>query len=706
MPLQHWLASVYVNLEWLALGTALLVALSALDDAVIDVWYWWLRFQRNRIIRRQQFKPLTVSQLKERPEQPIAIMVPAWKEYDVIAQMIAGLVATMEYKNYVIFVGTYCNDSATAQEVDRMRRRYRQLRRVEVPNPGPTCKADCLNWVVQDIFLYEKEYGVQFAGMVLHDSEDVVHPLELAFFNYLLPRKDMIQLPVMSLERHWYELVAGTYMDEFAESHAKDMLVREQAAGVVPSAGVGTCFSRKALNALCQETQNQPFNVSSLTEDYDIGNRLGRMGMASMFGLFPVEYLIKPLHDPLGAPVKRMLPLGVREFFPDTFVTAYRQKARWTLGIGLQSWDQIRISGNLAARYLLLRDRKGVATALVSVLAYLSMIGFIVFHLLGVMGIWTVYYPSVFELNSWTLEIMVWNFGSLVNRAAHRYYFVTQLYGWRQGLWSLPRMIVGNFVNFMAVARAWHLYLAYLFQGKRLVWDKTMHDFPSSDTLASQKHRLGELLLTWQAVDTAQLDAALKQQGQNALPLGRIMVLNGWLDEETLAEAISCQSHIPRAVIDLNEFGDSSKLLSHEICIRYRVLPLGIDDSGHLLLGVEGPLTDAEMDAIQVASGRMPALRVVRGAEMAAGLRSLGFGQLSGGRADTPLLGDLLIQGGFISRCRFEQAVEGYRPQLHGQMGAYLIQRGVIDDGAFERVLALQRGMATGQVPTAEVSIQ
>ena len=32
--------------------------------------------------------------------------------------------------------------------------------------------------------------------MVLHDSEDVLHPLELKFFNYLLPRKDMIQLPV------------------------------------------------------------------------------------------------------------------------------------------------------------------------------------------------------------------------------------------------------------------------------------------------------------------------------------------------------------------------------------------------------------------------------------------------------------------------------------------------------------------------------
>ena len=131
-----------------------------------------------------------------------------------------------------------------------MRRRYKQLRRVEVPHDGPTCKADCLNWVIQAIFLHEQQAGIEFAGVILHDSEDVLHPLELKFFNYLLPRKDMIQLPVASLEREWYELVAGVYMDEFAEWHAKDLVVRESVTGTVPSAGVGTCFSRRALLAL------------------------------------------------------------------------------------------------------------------------------------------------------------------------------------------------------------------------------------------------------------------------------------------------------------------------------------------------------------------------------------------------------------------------------------------------------------------------
>lgn len=43
--------------------------------------------------------------------------------------------------------------------------------------------------------------------MILHDSEDVLHPLELRLFNYLLSCKDMIQLSVASIERKWFKLV-------------------------------------------------------------------------------------------------------------------------------------------------------------------------------------------------------------------------------------------------------------------------------------------------------------------------------------------------------------------------------------------------------------------------------------------------------------------------------------------------------------------
>lgn len=710
---QHLLAGAYTWLEWLALIVATLIALSALDDLVIDVWYWWRRTVRWRVARSGRVNPLTEAQLRERDEQPIAIMVPAWKEHDVIAQMIESMVAVLEYKNYVIFVGTYCNDDATTQKVDRMRRRYRQLQRVEVPNPGPTCKADCLNWVVQAIVVHEQKHDMSFAGMILHDSEDVLHPLELKFFNYLLPRMDLIQLPVFSLQRQWYELVAGTYMDEFAEAHGKDMLVREHISGVVPSAGVGTCFSRRAVQALCDSTDNQPFNTASLTEDYDIGNRLAKMGLRSIFAVLPVVYSEESpgVYANVSPDRQVIMPLSVREFFPDTFVTAYRQKSRWTLGIGLQSWEQIKFTGSWAARYLLLRDRKGVVTAFISMLAYLSLLAFITFHMLAATGLWSVFYPSVFELHDWFYAVLAFNAVGLLSRCFHRVYFVNALYGWQQGLLSLPRMIVGNFVNFMAVARAWHLFLRYLLLGKQLVWDKTMHDFPSADVLAAQKRRLGDLLLSWQAVEVKDLKMALQEHQVSGLPLGRVMVMNGWLDDETLAEAIAYQTGLARWQFVSNVVWPEKERLPYDLCSRLRILPVGLDEHQRPVLAVAGPQTAENLQELSVALGVTPVLRVARESEVHAGLRHwrVELASSAGGftpSADVealgmsqsaPLLGDLLIRSGAIQRDQFEAALARYSPSVHGRIGEYLVQEGVVSMGIVEALLKEQRVFDTGE---------
>ncbi|WP_026431828.1 glycosyl transferase family protein [Paracidovorax oryzae] len=539
----YFFADYYRCLEILTAVVSVVILLSSIDDLFIDVWYWTRQAYRSVMVRRR-YKRLTAQELRDRPEQPMAIMVPAWLEYDVIAPMLSNMVSTLEYKDYTIFVGTYRNDARTIAEVERMRRRYRQLVRVEVPHDGPTCKADCLNWIVQALFSHEKHMPAPFAGVVLHDSEDVLHPLELKYYNYLLPRMDFIQLPVTSLERSWFEIVAGTYMDEFAEWHSKDLVVRESMSSMVPSAGVGTCFSHRALHELSRTMDNQPFNVDSLTEDYDIGTRLSRMGMKQIFGKFNVDYVTRRVaffglgREKTGT---IQMPLGVREFFPDTFRTAYRQKARWTLGIGLQGWEQVGWSGSLATKYLLFRDRKGLVTSFMAMLGYLLMFNFLLFFIADALGWWTVYYPSVFSPGGWLMTVMGLNAFALMLRVVQRAYFVTSMYGWEHGLLSVPRMIVGNCINAMAAARAWKLFLSNKLFGTRLVWDKTMHDFPSADQLVQRRRRLGEVLLSWRAIDEAHLDQALQLQSASGRPLGTILLENGWLDEGTLEEAISFQ---------------------------------------------------------------------------------------------------------------------------------------------------------------------
>ncbi|MDX3985693.1 MAG: glycosyl transferase family protein [Achromobacter sp.] len=539
----YFIADYYRGLEVVTAVVGVIILLSSLDDLFIDAWFWLRELRRSLTVKRR-YTALSAEELRAKPEQPLAIMVPAWLEYDVISSMLETMVSTLEYKDYMIFAGTYQNDQRTIDEVERMRRRYRKLIRVEVPHDGPTCKADCLNWIVQAIFAQNAKQPVPFAGVILHDSEDVLHPLELKYYNYLLPRIDFIQLPVTSLERHWHELVAGTYMDEFAEWHTKDLVVRESLSNMVPSAGVGTCFSRRALEELAAETNNQPFNTDTLTEDYDIGARLAQRGMKQIFGKFEVEYVTRR-RSWFGLGPERVstirMPLGVREYFPNTFRTAYRQKARWTLGIGLQGWQQVGWTGSLANRYLLFRDRKGLVTSFIAILAYVLLANFFVFFLADKFGWWKVYYPSYFRPGGWLVILMWLNAVALLLRVVQRAYFVGRMYGWEHAVLSIPRMIVGNFINAMAAARAWRLFIAHLITGKRLAWDKTMHDFPSTDQLSQQRQRLGELLLSWQAIDQDTLARALEIQAREKKPLGQILTEQGWLDEGTLSEAIDFQ---------------------------------------------------------------------------------------------------------------------------------------------------------------------
>lgn len=695
-PIDSYIAHYYTILEYCAIFTAIIILISSIDDLFVDAWYWIRRiYRRLTIKRRTTYHALTAEDIKNVQEKPLAIMIPAWLEYDVIAQMVENMVSVLDYRNYVVFVGTYPNDRATIAEIERVQRRYRQLKRVEVPHDGPTCKADCLNWVIQAIFLHEQENDVEFAGIVLHDSEDVLHPLELQFFNYLLPRKDMIQLPVMSLERNWFELIAGTYMDEFAEWHAKDLVVRESVSGMVPSAGVGTCFSRRALAALANETNNQPFNTESLTEDYDIGARLGAMGMHSIFAHFNVQFLVKRPTWFGHGPVRELIlniPLCVREFFPNTLRTAYRQKARWVLGIGLQSWEHQGWRGSWINKYLLFRDRKGIITSFASIFGYVLFFQFIVLYILTLAGIWTERFPLLFREGSWLMVVSVIITIALALRVVQRVYFVTRLYGWEHGVMSVPRMIVGNIINFLAVSRAWRMYLSHLFFGTRMAWDKTMHHFPTTEQLHQKRARLGELLTSWQAVDSTRLESALNDQLHQQMPLGRVLLAKGWLDDETLAEAISFQSELPRVLLDGAMITTHAALLPAEVCIRWRIAAIG-QTPASLSIATASALSQETIDEITRITGLPITQYIVRESEIREALRLLSGAPIHNSTA--PLLGDILIELGLVDRIHFDAALALYRPQRDGRIGDFLVGRGVVSQEHIERAVQEQRLRST-----------
>lgn len=596
-------------LEYVVVVVAILILLSSLDDLFIDLLYWK---ERLRLRRRPPQSAPTADELHNVPERTLAIMIPAWRESDVIASMIENMVAVLDYSQYKVFVGTYVNDPPTIEEVERMRRRYPHVYRVEVPHPGPTCKADCLNFVVEAMLSHEKECGTPFAGFVLHDSEDVLHPLELRYLNRALEGSDMVQLPVISLKRKWHHWVAGTYMDEFAESQ-KEMVVRECLTGSVPSAGVGTSMSHTALTALVAATRNRPFNTNSLTEDYDIGMRLSALGMRSSYGWLDLE-------PPRALCVR---PLSVAELFPAQFSTSVRQKSRWILGIGLQSWKQIPLRGRSSAmKYMLLHDRKGVVTSFVAVFAYLLLAIMVAIRMSAGEG-WPYPYFTGVTTQAWFGLLLVANLAFLLSRLGHRFYFTARTYGWQQGLLSWPRMVVGNFVNCFAVARAWRLFLGSSFFGQPIAWDKTMHHYPTAAELGRARQRLGELLVTWQAIAAEQLEEALARQQQLHQPLGKLLVEDGVIDEDLLADAIAFQADVPRGKVVASQARNCRSRVPARLAMRRRFVPLEIVEPGRILVGVSGPLSTEALQEIGAETGLEPIQRILRDSEVGASLEFL-----------------------------------------------------------------------------------
>jgi len=651
-----------------------LVFVSSLDDAFIDAYFWLWTLRRRLTVHRKHAR-LRLESLHDRAETPFVIMVPAWKEFDVIAKMIENTNATMEYLNFQIFVGTYINDGETRAEVDRMARRYQNVHRVDVPHFGPTCKADCLNSIVQAVFQHEAETGCRFSGFVIHDSEDVIHPMELRAFNYLIDRMDLIQLPVLSLERDWNLWVAGTYQDDFAECHSKDMVVRESFTGLVPCAGTGMCYSHRALSALSEETGGSPFNVATLTEDYDFSFRLMKFGMKQAFVKIPFRYTARERGIWGERSRERYDLLGVREYFPSSFRAAYRQRARWILGIGLQGWESLGWQGDLKARYFMFRDRKGLFTSLINILGYflLAVVGTTV--VLGWLHTGAVTLPAGFGPGSWLTRLMQVNAVFMANRVLQRFIFVHRLYGLLPALLSIPRVIVGNLVNFAAAVRAWRLYLTHRITGSSLVWDKTVHVYPSGSEMQPFRSKLGEILLLWNELDERDLEAALTEQRTSGQLLGSILVERWGLTETQLADAIAFQASLPRSVLSMPSLIQNQNLLPHPLAIHQGWVPLGIGEKEELLLGVSTPPSQdalaAALEHLRVA----PKFFILTESETACALAYLVLGGASLRTLDPVVavqLGRFLDVKVGISPANLREALATYSHSDHGSLPAFL----------------------------------
>jgi adsorption protein B len=220
-----------------------------------------------------------------------------------------------------------------------------------------------------------------------------------------------------------------------------------------------------------------------------------------------------------------------------------------------------------------------------------------------------------------------------------------------------------------------------------------MHDFPSAAGLSEKRRqRLGELLVSWQAINEDQLKTAMEDELASEAPLGRVLIARGWLDEETLAEALSFQSELQRAALDPALLDEGQVHVPLEHAIRYRVLPQGTDHAGRRIVLAASPLEDDALKEIERVAGTPVTQRIVRESEIATGFRFLrgADNALEPNETNVPLLGDLLIQMGYITRESFNEALKVYRPERDGRIGEFMVAYGAISARALSDAVQTQ----------------
>lgn len=393
------------------------------------------------------------------PSGRIAVFVPAWDESAVIGRMLRSALARFEHPDYRIYVGAYPNDPATIAAVADVAEEDARVRLVIGLKPGGTTKADCLNTLWRALLRDEAGDG-PVSAVVLHDAEDVVHPLELRLFADRLREWDAVQLPVHPLRKPGSPFVSGHYCDEFAEAHAKQLLVRQALGAAIPLAGVGCAIRRDMLQRLADAREGSPFDGDSLTEDYELGLTLAAMGGRTAFVRVPSH--------PYGPPI------AVQAYFPPTLKAAIRQKSRWMMGIALSGWDRTgwgRVSW-IGDHWMRMRDRRAILEIPVLIFAYCAL----VLWGLSILGhaLLPIERPALEPWLQWVVEI---NIALLCWRVLMRAVFTGRAYGWTDAALSIPRTLTSNYIALLAARLALAQYLRTL-TGAAPKWDKTAHHFP------------------------------------------------------------------------------------------------------------------------------------------------------------------------------------------------------------------------------------
>lgn len=568
---------------------ALAFIVFGIDDLLWDIY---------ALFRKVRGVHVDLTTLDQKPPKMLAIVIAAWHEDAVIGAVVDNLIRSAAYPPdlYRVFLAVYPNDPATGAVVDELAANNVNVVKVVNAHEGPTNKADNLNYAMRQIIAYEKEHGLRFAGITIHDSEDVVHPLELKMTNYLIDDYDALQFPVFPLMRmprfgnFFKTLTTGTYADEFAEHHFRTLVMRDR-LGFVPSAGTGFCLRRSFLDVY-GDGKGTIMPDDSLTEDYKLSLSMNMAG-------YRVHYVLErvPRIDQHGR--KFWDYIATRSLFPQKIKLAIKQKTRWVYGITMQSASMkdlfAKSSLSFRERTFLYKDLKAKFANFILLPGYLVFLYFLV-------SLFVPSLPIMYPYLSAGWWLCVFLTFMMVERQFLRGKAIVNVYGKRMMFFAclLPplfpiRLIWGNIINICATTRAWAQKAAFdrlerrarrtgrvagngtkadeeqgaVFDGSvhpknsdmkglcveatereisveeepKPTWAKTDHEFLPEEVLSRYRRRYGDYLLLRGSLDEKSLSDVVQDTAHPDKLLGTRLLEGGFVSERDLASATALQNN-------------------------------------------------------------------------------------------------------------------------------------------------------------------
>lgn len=706
---------------WLVWAGLVALAIIAVEEFIVDLGRVYLgRVGRGANKLRAPLPCIDRDDLPQTPRKPVAILMPAWVEADVLVQAVTSLLESIDVDRSQIFIACWNNDPATSDEAELLSSRYVNVHTVVLPVDGPGPSAEAVNFLFGRARDFELETAIEFHGfLVVHPGESM-HPRTLDLVQWGLDRSDVVRLPILaSPGLNGSSFIEGHFADSLSEQHIRSLPVRAGLSSLVTGGGCLLAFSRGAAQDLRSATRSgDVLSRNSSAPDYELSLRLAATNLDRVYARLVV------LRQEVGPMYARSI--SVRRRFPKDWSSAVRYRARRIAGLaqhGFGSFVRPEKSG-FWYRFGLWQDLRVLPFAHLIAVSVFIAVALSIAQLIGA-GASDSWWASTAQVTPGVGILATVAALGLLSRLVQRHASSVKVYGPGRLLMVLPRFIFGLIFEYASVCRA---TLSILPGGLGLI--RRVGNTRQIDALTfrriqrpskGQRLPLGELLVSRGELSFRKLSKALQEQRTTKRPLGRILVDSGQTDEETILSALSDQLHLK--VIEFNAAQLPARvglLLPLPLMYQHRLFPVGVSDTGEISIACYRQLDQETIRSIrdqlsapvQICLARRgdvrQALRMFRLLSNIVDDRFLSSSNDSLGELTTRLrrgtrrrnmhrkpvnergLGDYLVAEGFLDRETMTLCVQEAAARALS-LGDYLVNQGFVTHRAIDEVINRMR---------------